>query len=84
MNGKSQLSIVIASDQERDEDFAEIYCGDEQWAEIIFKPESQQFVLEIFPPQRGRTHVFRLREIQAILEKARERLVQLGYNEVTE
>lgn len=75
------LTIVVASDAERDDLFAEIWQGDVQWMEVIFDPMSKAFVVEIFAPHDGTKHICDLTKLQQALDEAKQRLLKLGYSE---
>ena len=76
------MEIIIASDMEREELFAEIYFKDVQWAEVIFDQQKGYFQIEVFPPKDGGSWVFGLSEMQEALVEAKKRLINLGYSEV--
>lgn len=62
----SDFHIVVTSDTTRDELFAELWAGDEQWGEVIFN----SFDITIFPPRAGGKYVFGLASVQASLQEA--------------
>lgn len=73
------MKVVIASEMDRDELFAEIHQDDQPWAEIILAPESERFILTIYPPANGAAHVFDLAEAEGALAEARDALIRRGY-----
>ncbi len=75
------MEIVVASDQTREELFAEIHHEEEQWAEIIFDKASRFFIITIYSPMTGDHYIFNLTEMQQALDEAKARLVSLGYVE---
>ena len=75
------MEIVVTSDQEREELFAEIYNGEEQWAEVIYDPLKEGFAIKIYAPTSGSSYVFSLSHVQKVIEEAKCRLTRLGYLE---
>lgn len=75
------IEITVASDQEREELFAEIRFNSEHWGELIFDPRRERFTLSIFPPPTGEEWVMDFAEVQEALVEAKERLVGMGYSE---
>ncbi len=71
----SQMRIIIASDIDRDNIFAEIYHGDELWAEVFHDSENNQFKVKIFAPNSKEGYVFEVAQVQQILEKAKHSLL---------
>ena len=75
------MEIVVTSDQEREELFAEIYHGQEQWAEVVYDSEEESFAIKIYAPTSGSNYVFSLSNVQKAIEEAKCRLMRLGYCE---
>lgn len=75
------MEIVVTSDQEREELFAEIYHGEEQWAEVIYDPLKEGFGIKIYAPLSGESYLFSLTTVQKAIEEAKCRLMRLGYFE---
>jgi hypothetical protein len=73
--------IVVTSDPDREELFAELYIGGEQWGEVIFNRSSEMFEVTIFPARAGGTYVISMVMLEQQLREARQRLEQLGYVE---
>ena len=65
----------------RDEFFAGLWAGDEQWGEVMFNISSNSFDITIFSPRAGGKYVFGLPSVQALLQEAQQRLIRLGYGE---
>lgn len=68
------MRVVIASAPDRQELFAEIYQGSEQWAEVARDPELGSLVVTIWSPSGEERWVLDLRETIAALTDAEERL----------
>jgi hypothetical protein len=79
--GDKQMEIIIASDQEREELFAELYHEEEQWAEIIYDQVQHHFTIQIYAPLSAEKYTFKLTEMQKTLDDAKARLTSLGYHE---
>jgi hypothetical protein len=75
------MRVVIASDTEREDLFAEIHYDDFQWAEIILEPRSERFLLTLFPPMDREHWTFPLREAEAAIAEARAALEARAYRE---
>lgn len=75
------FTIIVASDAERDNLFAEIWQEDKQWMEVILDPGRKAFVVEIFAPHDDTNYVCDLAELQQALNEAKQRLLKLGYSE---
>ena len=75
------MRVVIASDPDREELFAEIHYDEMQWAEIILEPNRGRFLLTIFPPMDRENWVFELREAEAAIAEARTALETRAYQE---
>ena len=69
-----KMSITIASDVIRDVMLAELYHGNEQWAEVVDDPAASGLTIRIFPSEQGTGYVFDFEEMLAILQQARARL----------
>ena len=78
---KGNLSIVIASDTEREDLFAEIYRGDTQVAEVANDPKRGVLVVEVFCPPSAGALTLDLDDLQEALAEGRRRLAQMGYPE---
>jgi hypothetical protein len=72
-----ELSLTIASDTERNDLFAELWRGDEQWGEIGPGPTEGSFTIEVFAPSAAPSYVFDVAELLSSVERARERLAQM-------
>ncbi len=68
------MECIIASDVERDELVAELYHDGEQWAELSYDQEREQFRITLFPPTSGGSFSFDLAETEAAIEHAKSRL----------
>ena len=75
------MNIVIASDQERDNLFAELRVDDQPWAEVILDKESGRFELTIFPSEESSELKFNLTDVEQALAEARIALEARGYHE---
>ena len=73
------MKVVVASEPDRDELFAEIHQDDQPWAEIALEPQGERFSITIFPPANGDTHVFELAEVEAVFAEAKDALIRRGY-----
>jgi hypothetical protein len=72
------FTVTVASDGERDDLFAEICYGDEQWAEVIAAPGGG-FTIEVFAPDGAESYRFPLDAFVRAVEEAKDRLIALGY-----
>jgi hypothetical protein len=75
----NKMRVVITSDTEREDLFAELWYDDEQWAEITADTSSRSFRIEIFAPHSPASYVFPLADLQQAIEEAKGRLVAMGY-----
>jgi hypothetical protein len=73
------MEIVIGSDQERDNLFAEIHVEGQPWAEVIFQDARNAYGLTIFPRDDGGWLAFDLAETRQLLLDAKNALVARGY-----
>ena len=72
------MEIVIASDRERDNLFAELHVEGQPWAEVIFDNQKGAYVLTIFAREDDWL-VFDLAETRRLLLSAKDALVARGY-----
>lgn len=75
------MDVAIASDQERENLFAEIRQGDMVWDEIILGVDSGRFELTVFPSSDGDTIQAPLDEVLQALSEARAALEARGYHQ---
>ena len=75
------MKVVVASDPEREDLFAEIHHDDQPWAEVILDEGTKKFRLTIYPPSKGETHVFVLGEAERAIADAKAALISRGYYE---
>ena len=75
------MRVVVASDPDREELFAEIYYDDMQWAEIILDPLRKHFLLTIFPPMDRENWVFDLKDAESAIAEARAALERRAYHD---
>ena len=73
------MEIVIASDQNRDNLFAEVHFNGQPWAEVIFDAEKGAYLVTIFSAEGDMWPSFDLSEVRRELLKARDALVARGY-----
>ncbi len=73
--------IVVTSAPDREELFAELYIGGEQWSEVIFNRSSGMFDVTIFSRRAGGEYVVPMLVLEQQLREARQRLEHLGYVE---
>lgn len=73
------MEIIIASDQERDNLFAELRVNGQPWAEVIFNPQKEAYILTIFSGDEGQWLTFDLAEVRKALAEAKTALVARGY-----
>lgn len=67
-----KMRISFASPPDREHLVAEIFCGDEQWAEI--NTETGRVTLELYAQRSGEPWVFAYDEAMAAIVEARRRL----------
>lgn len=78
------MEIVIASDQDRENLFAEIQVEGQPWLEVIYDEKKQAYMVTLFPPGDGEEWpVFDLAELRRALGDAKEALVQRGYPDLS-
>jgi hypothetical protein len=70
----TKMAATIASDPQREDLFAELWHGDEQWAEIIRDPSMDALTIEIVALRSGGSYVFALADLGAALAEAKKRL----------
>jgi hypothetical protein len=68
------IQVDIASPPDREKLVAEIFIGNEQWAEI--NQEKNELELEIYPRQDGRPWIIPFGLAMEALETGRRRLLQ--------
>ncbi len=79
------MDVVIASNVYSDELWAEICYEHFYWAEVKYDKAKNDFVLTIFSPLDGADRqAFSLSDVQQALERAKKRLVELGYGSETQ
>ena len=66
------MRIVIASSPEKEKVFAELYEGDDQWAEL--SQEHGELVLELYAREDTKPWTFRYAEVIEILKQAEHAL----------
>ena len=80
------MEIVLASDQERPNLFAEVHHEGRVWAEVLFDDDRQRYRLTIFPPGSGPDPAeymeFDFEEAVGGLRDALEALVLRGFPEL--
>ena len=69
----SEFRICISSPPDRKNLVAEIFLGDEQWAEI--NQENGDLEIEIYPKPNGQAWQFSMEEMLAIVRLAQQRLL---------
>ena len=75
------MKVVVASEPDREDLFAEIHQDDQPWAEIALDRMTKRFVLTIFPSATDDAHVFPLSEAVGAIAEARDALTRRGYVE---
>lgn len=75
------MRVIVADDQEREELFAEIHYDDFQWAELVFEPKTERFLLTVFPPTDREQWTFTLQDAERAIAEARAALEARGYRE---
>ncbi len=74
------MEIVIASDRESDDLFAEIQVDGQPWAEVRYDRAKEAYVVTLFPPEEGeQAPVFDLVQLRRALFEAKDALVAKGY-----
>jgi hypothetical protein len=67
------MRIRISSPPDREKLVAEIFCGNEQWAEL--NQESNTLTLEIYPRRDGKPWDFSFNKALSALQDAQRRLI---------
>jgi hypothetical protein len=67
------MEIVIASDQERPNLFAELHVAGQAWAELIYDAQKEAYLLTVFPGEDGEWLTFDLAEVRKALVDAEVR-----------
>ncbi|MFN2637432.1 MAG: hypothetical protein ABR585_10430 [Gemmatimonadaceae bacterium] len=75
------MKVVVASDPDREDLFAEIQQDDQPWAELTLDSATKKFVLTIYPPGDGGAHVFPLSEAEQAIADAKDALTRRGYQQ---
>lgn len=82
------LSFTVASWADRDDLVIELTTGDgdkaEEWGLVTYDPSEGKPVIELYPRMSGGEWNFDLDELNAILEKARERILYVAGPEARE
>jgi hypothetical protein len=74
------MEVVIANATYREGLFADIGYKDIYWAMVSYDAASSTFIVEVFAPPGGEDkYVFPLEEVQEALERAKQKLMELGY-----
>jgi hypothetical protein len=73
---QKELSFDIVSHKDRDDLYAELWGGDEQWGEIRLDRDGRE-VLKIHPPRSGAGYEFELSSVTQLLERARKHLLEI-------
>lgn len=80
-NVDKDWEIVVASDAERDDLFAEVYHGGSNIAEVTNDPRRGTLMVELFASGTGAGTVYDLNELLAALQSAKRGLEEMGYPE---
>lgn len=75
------MNVLIGSDQERENLFAEIRHGDSTWADVVLNEETGRFELTIYALAEGEELKFELGEVEEALAEAKAALLARGYRE---
>jgi hypothetical protein len=67
------MQIIITSCPDREKVFAELYAGDDQWAEL--SQEEDALVLELYPREDAKPWTFQYAEVIEILQRAEHALL---------
>lgn len=70
-----ELSYKV-SHKDRDDLYAELWEGDEQWGEILLGRNGRE-VLKIYPSRSGGGYQFELSSVSELLERARRHLLKI-------
>jgi hypothetical protein len=74
------VDVVIASDRDRDDLFAEIQVNGQPWAEVSYDRAKEAYLVTFLPPERDEEWPeFDLVALHRALGKARDALVAKGY-----
>lgn len=75
------MKVVLASEPERDDLFAEIHFADQPWAEIALDSHTRRFILTLYASDSGVPHVFSLQDAEDAIAEARRALEVRGFVE---
>jgi len=73
---QKNLAYHIVSHKDRDDLYAELLGGDEQWGEIRLDRNGRE-VLKIYPSRSGAGYEFELNDVFGLLKRAREHLLKV-------
>lgn len=68
-----EVTVTIASPPDRDNLVAEIWVGDEMWAEV--STDHGYPTLEVYPKPSGHPWLFKLEDVENALRTARDKLL---------
>lgn len=73
----SEFKITVCSDREHEDLIAEIYFNDEFVGLVSQEQGYDSLDLELYPLRSGQPHRFKLKDFEAVVEKAKARLWEL-------
>lgn len=73
------MEIVLASDQDRPNLFAELRVRGQPWAEVIYDAPREAYVVTVFVGDEQDWLTFDLAELRKALAEAKDALVGRGY-----
>ena len=68
-----KITVNLASPPDREKIVAEVFCDDEQWAEV--HQEKKDLTLEVYPRRDGKPWALSYDEALAALQLAKSRLI---------
>lgn len=77
------MEIVLASDQDRPNLFAELRVAGQPWAEVIYDARKEAYILTVFIGGERDWLTFDLAEVRRALAEAQVALVERGYPDLT-
>ena len=64
------LRIVMATDDQHEEAFLELYVEEEQWGEIYEEAETGDLMLKVLPPLAGDSYSISVSDLHELLHEA--------------
>ncbi|HET9292662.1 MAG TPA: hypothetical protein VLA95_07920 [Gemmatimonadales bacterium] len=77
------MEIVLASDQDRPNLFAELRVDGQPWAEVIYDAQREAYILTVLIGEERDWLSFDVAEVRRALAAAKDALVKRGYPDLS-